>query len=85
MSTFVCYDPKTGSKKTSPETVQRPQREPCYWVKNRKRQLDGLRSDEAVKERCSFVNTTNDDTIPYAVAKIARQQGSKEKGKIPYT
>lgn len=47
-------------------------------------QTDDLRCNESVKERSSFVNTTNDDTVPYAVTKIARQQGGVWQKQTPY-
>lgn len=48
-------------------------------------QVDGLRSNERVKERSSFVNTTNGDTIPYAVTNDARQQGIGEGERVRRT
>jgi len=69
MATLVCYDPETGCEKTSPKTIQRPQGEPGYRVKNGMGQMDDLRSNESVKERSSLVDTTNDDTVPYTATK----------------
>jgi hypothetical protein len=46
---------------------------------------DGLRSNEGVKERSGFVNTTNGDTVPCAVTKSRVSKVVEEKAKTPYT
>ena len=84
MATLVRYDPETGREKTGPKTVQGPHREPCHWVKNGMGQIDDLRSNECVKERSSFVNTTNDDTVPCAVTKSRASTGWYGEKKTPY-
>lgn len=47
-------------------------------------QIDGLRSNESVKERSGFVNATNDDAVPRAVTKTTRQRGRRGKKQMPY-
>ena len=42
-------------------------------------QFDGLRSNESVKERGGFVNTTNGDTVPCTVTKNRVSKVVEEK------
>lgn len=63
MTTFVGNDPKTGSDKTSPEGIKRPESEFGSTVEDRVWECDNLRVDKGIEESGGLVDSTQGNKI----------------------
>lgn len=63
VTTFMGNDPKTGGDETSPEGIQRPEREFCCAVEDRVWKLNNLRVDRGIEESGGFVDSSQGGKI----------------------
>jgi hypothetical protein len=59
MTTFMCYDPKTGGKKASEKAIKRPKGETCKGIEEWMGQSQLGRVDEWVKRDGGLVDASD--------------------------